>query len=178
MDKFLLILTTIFLCLTGITHSQQKHVEEGLRIIFEHAEACKEFNFRLFGYGGSFIDTINKLDLFLETPSKCDLNFSRLLMMELLMSFAIRVNQDEKVRSYLYQHPMQVSDLNLRILLGDFNTLSTQEDPKVAFIYNKGFEIIYFFRDKNTLHLEPFLRENFIDNYNDLQKNRFNSVMK
>lgn len=172
MNKLLIFIFSLLM--TSSIHAKLDHVEEGMRLIEEQAIFFnREMYFNIFGYGGSFHSgTINQLELTIEIGLQSDLNTSKYLFMCCLLDWEHRINQDERAAKFLRHCPFEINDLQLRIIFGDYDTASTKNSPKVAFVFNSGKKIVFCYRDQDSNMLVPFHRENFDTLLNQLLENK------
>ncbi len=137
------------------------HIEAALSIIRVHS---KYFTTQLpgakrVGWGGKFIDKINRIEM-LYSIDKMPIN-SELYSM-LLFSFLEDINlHEERFGPYLATFPVSSEEYELRLMLADYQTLSTEKSPKLAFIFNIGDSIFFCHREMVSGCLKVFKQEQF-----------------
>lgn len=163
MKRIFFVIITMLLPFKAI-FCEYPHVKEASRLLLDEALILvTNYNFKVFGLGGGLLEKINSLELTIETPVCLNLNEARGVFTLILNDWIQRVNKDEKARSFFKNYPMTAENFELRIILGNFDTLSNKEEEKLALVFNDGDKFVYCYRDGETKSLEPLSSESYKD---------------
>lgn len=166
--KLLLIIFPIALFWNQTIFCELPHVEAVIQLLSYESQLIKDkFDFKILGVGGSFIEKINKISMLVELPEKfcptdpdCCID-PRMTIVVLLKHFIDQTNAIEKIRPFLKNYPFTAENFEYQVILPDFQKCSSESNPKVVFVYNKGNRIVYCYRDAETKRLEPLYSEPF-----------------
>jgi hypothetical protein len=161
MNKYFFFVFALIVRGAELISADPRPLSEGVRLLSEEMRYLKGKSFGIFGVGGSFNDAINILELTVECPVSLSLLDSRKLFTTILKDWINRVNADIEAWVYYRDFPMTVNNFELRMMFKDFDTPSSQPDPKISFIFNVEDQIIYCYRNTATNCLEPFFCEKF-----------------
>ncbi len=164
MKHLIISLATAFASFAGLIQGEERHVIEARRYLQEEATVFQSLGFKIFSWGGSFINQINALMLSVELPVTVDFSNSRTVFTICLFDLISSVNENKQAYPYYKNYPMTVENIEFRMITKDFDTLSSHKDPVVSLIFNVGDKIIYCHRDETTKSLVPFFRESFEKN--------------
>jgi len=111
------------------------------------------------GWGGKFMDKINRVDMLYaikEMPITSEIY-------ALLLSGCFEdINlHEEMFGPYLAMFPVSSEEYELRFMLPDYQTLSSKEVPKPAFIFNIGETIFFCHRETESKSLKVFKKERY-----------------
>lgn len=149
-----------FLCIAWkVEASEPPHVKEGIRLLTNEVELLALKGIGVFGAGGSFLENINSLEMYLDIPLSLEIRYARAVFLTLFHQWVDHVNDDDQAMPYLKNYPLESDNFDLRIVFKDYENPSSPQDPKVALVFNLGNKIVYCHRNHETNLLEPFHRE-------------------
>jgi hypothetical protein len=146
------------------------HIEAALSIVRVHSKyfLTKLPGVKFVGWGGRFMDKINRIEM-LYAVDKMPITGELFAM--LLFSVLEDINShEERFGPYLAMFPLSSEDYELRLMLPDYRTQSTREDPKPAFIFNIGDTIFSCHREIGSGSLKVFKKQQFGDIIEQLKR--------
>ncbi len=165
---FFLFLSQLFL-FRGV-HGEQPHVHEAFRLLAEESVLLSnKLNMQIIGCGGIFNDSIESLEIVYRVPGRMDITNARLVFIAIIQEWLKRLNSDMQARVFYKNFPMTIDNLELRMMLSEYDERSTKKNAKIALMFNLGKRIVYCYRDKNGT-ICPFLRENYCDAVKEIEK--------
>ena len=139
------------------------HIEAVMSIFQVHSKYFMETipESKMIGYGGKFIDKIQRIEM---SYSSKKASFNEELYAMMLFSFLEDLNNHrERFGSHLATFPVTSKEYELRIMLPDYQTLSSSENPKLAFIFNIGDTIFLSHRESASKRLRIYTKMDFGD---------------
>lgn len=80
-------------------------------------DVFKRYKLQLSGYGGDRMFQVDDLTLYFTGNKKIELTEGRIIMVNLMHEFLVRINAEKKLRPYLNEYPFQPKDLDLSVSL-------------------------------------------------------------
>jgi len=146
------------------------HIEAAMSIFRVHSKFFMELvpESRMIGYGGKFIDKIQRLEMVFSSKK---VPFNEGLYAMMLFSLLEDINDHkERFGTHLAKFPVTSEEYELRIMLPDYQVLSLPENPKLAFIFNIGDTIFLCHRETVSKRLRIYTKMNFGDVINTVNQ--------
>ncbi|MCH9627352.1 MAG: hypothetical protein S4CHLAM2_09900 [Chlamydiales bacterium] len=151
-----------FLLLAPFSVFAANYVKMSDRIVKRYnKEVAKPKRLCLSGSGGAMMDDIKKVILNYQSFDSLNIDEGRVLFVDMMEEFLVRMNQNEKIRPYLHNYPFGVENFKLRIGFDD-SKRNIIGDGHVALMFvNKNQDLLFEAYDQETgkfytLHREPY----------------------
>ncbi len=116
---------------------------------------------KLVGWGGNFQNKINRLEMLYSIDKiPVDGEFFTLLLFSYLEDISLH---EERFGPYLVSFPFTPDEYELRIMLADYQTLSSIEHPKASLIFNIGDTVFFCHREERSKALKVYKKEHLSD---------------
>lgn len=143
-------LLTLFFLLSpkvfGVVHYEKLVDQVTSRFVKEMA---REKKMRLFGYGGSMMDDVEKITLEFTTQQRLTIDQARMLFIEVANKYIAAINQCVELRPYLHNYPFTVDNLQMGIEFED-QTKHFVGNDHVAFMHYLPCKRKLFYNFYNT----------------------------
>jgi len=173
----------MMLCMTACTtYSDICDSEKaGYKVAFLFADTVeKNDKWYVAGFGGSFPDekTVKKLSLSFDIYDReTTIDEARVLLVEGIESFLLKINQDQKLRPFLANYPFDCSNLGFGIgFLKTKGGFIKSEHIAHVFLVPEKKEIAYSVLDEKTGYLDTIHSEKYEDALKIVQSQKQQSI--
>jgi hypothetical protein len=120
----------------------------------------------LSGYGGAMVGDIQSVTLRFLSYHVLNVDAARILYVEMMEEFLVRINQNDKIRPYLHDYPFGIKNMELTIGFDDTN----------GDILGDGHVAHMFISRNDTLYYEAYNHET--EKFYNLHKENYRDALK
>ena len=126
-------------------------------------EIAKEYSLEPMGYGGGYIDTINKVYIAFTTQRTINLDQARIEYVNIISELLKAYNHNKEVRPYLQNYPFTPSNVEIFIIYNDDDKVNI---PDRVYTVNMSEGVISFrINNEPSAAHENYVRETFEEAY-------------
>lgn len=151
MKRLLLFLLAQFPLWSGFDYIKESNRIENQIV----KEICEEYNLRIFGFGGGYMDEYDHMHLSFQYPKPLTISAAEDMLVQITEKVLARINESRSLRPYLHNYPFTVKNVWISIQSLDYTTNESYSQSEVDSI-DAGKDGICIWKQKKILLEEPY----------------------